>query len=145
MNTVVDAAQSELNDSQPVETEVNNCSVSSEAEARDGDDVTSLMDRKGVNKRWLKSRSRSRDRGTAHQRAARVPTEPRDPPPRAPRARVTHESVDLGQCVRNRRDRSTTSGAQALGLILCEWWGRASVFARSGSALAPLAGHYRRE
>ena len=77
------------------------------------DDVLTLMDRKGVNKKWLKSRSRSRSRGRGHSAKGsgrdHGPPHPKGPPPRA-KARVTRETVDLSKCVRPRSTPASSSG-----------------------------------
>ena len=82
--------------SQSREGQTAECDESEEVDV----DITSLMERSGVNKRWLKSRSRSRGRGK--------PREPRNPPPKARpgRPRETRESVNLGQCAREARART---------------------------------------
>ena len=77
-------------------------------------DTVSLMAKQGVNKRWLKSRSRSRAQRDPRHRPARVPVEPRDPPPHRHHSGVTEtrESVDLSRCVRPRA-RATPNPGEA--------------------------------
>ena len=99
----------------------------------ENEDAVSLMANKGVNKRWLKSRSRSRCQRSSRHRPAREPVEPSEPPPRRPPARVTEtrESVDFIL-------------VEALsGPCRPRWSGRRATYSpRCHTALAPVARYH---
>ena len=94
------------------------------------EDVLALMDRKGVNKRWLKSRSRGRGRSAKGSGRDQGPPHPKGPPPRA-KAKVTRETVDLGKCVKPRPTPASSSGPPR---------GNSSGAASSGSGASHGAG-----